>query len=196
MNYKVLSLDPAGADFSQTAYPFGMDPVWQIAPLNKIIFQNAYKMKISIIFGVIHMIFGVVMSLQNYRYFNDKISVITQFIPQIIFLIFLFFYMTLLMFIKWIKFSASTKGAFGAGCAPSILITFINMVLFKPDVEQSETSVCSPYMFSGQFAIQRILVVLALLCVPWMLLAKPIYIMRGRKQAAVRIDFFYQSCEF
>lgn len=187
---KVLQLHPAH-DFINTSYPFGMDPVWQVAPLNKIIFQNAYKMKISIIFGVIHMIFGVIMSLMNYRYFNDKISVLTQFIPQIIFLVFLFFYMTLLMFIKWIKYSASNEGEFSEHCAPSILITFINMVLFKaPDIRETKPGeiVCSPYMFAGQAFIQRTLVVLAMLCIPWMLLAKPIHIMRSRKAAAVSIS--------
>ncbi|XP_037026437.1 V-type proton ATPase 116 kDa subunit a1 isoform X3 [Bradysia coprophila] len=178
----VLQLDPGGADFLQSPYPFGMDPVWQVAPLNKIIFQNAYKMKISIIFGVIHMIFGVMMSLMNYRYFNDKISVLTQFIPQIIFLVFLFFYMTLLMFIKWVRYSAANEGRFSESCAPSILITFINMVLFKaPD--EIEGAVCSPWMFAGQSFIQKVLVLLALACVPWMLLAKPIHIMKSRKAA-------------
>lgn len=58
-------LDPAKEDYLKYPYPFGLDPVWQLAK-NKIIFQNAYKMKISIIFGVIHMLFGVFMSLQNY----------------------------------------------------------------------------------------------------------------------------------
>lgn len=178
----VLQLDPKGADYLQSPYPFGMDPVWQVAPLNKIIFQNAYKMKISIIFGVIHMIFGVMMSLMNYRYFNDKISVITQFIPQIIFLVFLFFYMTMLMFIKWVRYSAANEGQFSESCAPSILITFINMVLFKtPDV--AKNSDCSPYMFAGQAWIQKLLVLAALVCVPWMLLAKPFHIMKSRKEA-------------
>lgn len=184
----VLQLDPKGVDYLQSPYPFGMDPVWQVAPLNKIIFQNAYKMKISIIFGVIHMIFGVMMSLMNYRYFNDKRSVLTQFIPQIIFLIFLFFYMTLLMFIKWVRYSAANEGRFSESCAPSILITFINMVLFKsPDI--AKNSDCDPYMFAGQPVIQKMLVLLALACVPWMLLAKPFLIMKGRKEALVSEEF-------
>lgn len=58
-------LDPAKNDYIGYPYPFGLDPVWQLAK-NKIIFQNAYKMKISIIIGVCHMLFGVFMSLQNY----------------------------------------------------------------------------------------------------------------------------------
>lgn len=181
MTSKSLQLDPSGIDYAQTPYPVGLDPVWQVAPLNKIIFQNAYKMKISIIFGVIHMIFGVVMSIFNHRYFKNKVAIYCEFIPQMIFLIFLFFYMTSLMFIKWVRYSAANEGAFSESCAPSILITFINMVLFKPPNEDP-SGVCSPYMFSFQAGLQKVLVILALLCVPWMLFAKPIHIMRERKK--------------
>lgn len=187
MTNKELTLDPK-YNFLNSSYPFGMDPVWQVARSNKIIFQNGYKMKISIIFGVLHMLFGVVMSLRNYRYFNDRLSVITQFIPQIIFMIALFAYLALLMLIKWFKYSAHEEGLYSTACAPSLLITFINMVLFNyPKAE--ENSPCSPYMFSAQPYIQTFFVLVALACVPWMLLAKPIHIMRGRKQAAVSFYF-------
>uniref|UniRef100_A0A6B2EM69 V-type proton ATPase subunit a n=1 Tax=Phlebotomus kandelakii TaxID=1109342 RepID=A0A6B2EM69_9DIPT len=183
MENKVLQLDPAGKDFLQYPYPLGMDPVWQVAPLNKIIFQNAYKMKISIIFGVIHMLFGVLVGLFNHRYFKNKLAIYCEFIPQIIFLVFLFLYMVLMMFIKWVRFSAANDGPFSENCAPSILITFINMVLMKSADWDPENDICSPYMFSGQATLQTLLVVLAVLCIPWMLLAKPIVIMRSRKEA-------------
>lgn len=186
-----LTLDPKEA-FKDSAYPFGMDPIWQVARSNKIIFHNGYKMKISIIFGVLHMMFGVIMSLRNYRYFNDKLSVLTTFAPQMIFLVALFFYLALLMFVKWIKYAARNDYPFDSHCAPSLLITFINMVLFKGDdpVTGDPATACSPYMFNGQFYIQRILVTVGLLCVPWMLLAKPLHIMRSRKEAAVNIITF------
>uniref|UniRef100_U5EY30 V-type proton ATPase subunit a n=1 Tax=Corethrella appendiculata TaxID=1370023 RepID=U5EY30_9DIPT len=185
MTNKALQLDPATDDYRQTPYPFGVDPVWQVAPLNKIIFQNAYKMKISIIFGVIHMIFGVCVGYFNHRYFKNKLAIVCEFIPQIIFLVFLFFYMTLLMFIKWSKFSASHEEArFRPGCAPSILITFINMVLFNYNVQVKDAHDCRWYMFSGQEFMQKFLVIIAVLCIPWMLLAKPIMIMRSRKEEA------------
>uniref|UniRef100_A0A7G3B7A9 V-type proton ATPase subunit a n=1 Tax=Lutzomyia longipalpis TaxID=7200 RepID=A0A7G3B7A9_LUTLO len=138
-------------------------------------------MKISIIFGVIHMIFGVMVGLCNHRYFKNKMAIYCEFIPQIIFLVFLFFYMVLMMFIKWVRFSASNDGAFSENCAPSILITFINMVLMKSVDWDPETDICSPYMFSGQAALQKFLVIVAVLCIPWMLLAKPILIARSRK---------------
>ncbi|XP_022900077.1 V-type proton ATPase 116 kDa subunit a 1 isoform X3 [Onthophagus taurus] len=182
-------LDPATKDFLGYPYVIGMDPVWQLAK-NKIIFQNAYKMKISIILGVFHMLFGVALSLCNHRYFKNKVNIFCEFIPQVIFLTFLFLYMVSLMFMKWIMFFATLDlpgdedGDFRRGpqCAPSILITFINMVLFK---ESKIVEGCDETMYPGQMFVQKFLVITALLCVPWMLLAKPIYIMRTRSQKAV-----------
>ncbi|XP_037714616.1 V-type proton ATPase 116 kDa subunit a1 isoform X7 [Drosophila subpulchrella] len=180
MDNKFLQLSPKG-DYEGAPYPFGMDPIWQVAGANKIIFHNAYKMKISIIFGVVHMIFGVVMSWHNHTYFRNRISLMYEFIPQLIFLLLLFFYMVLLMFIKWIKFAATNDKPYSEACAPSILITFIDMVLFntpKPPPEKCET-----YMFFGQHFIQVLFVLVAVGCIPVMLLAKPLLIMQARKQA-------------
>lgn len=60
-----LQLDPANiTSYKQSPYPMGVDPVWMLAE-NKIIFSNSYKMKLSIIFGVVHMIFGVCTSIVN-----------------------------------------------------------------------------------------------------------------------------------
>ncbi|XP_066591775.1 V-type proton ATPase 116 kDa subunit a 1 isoform X2 [Prorops nasuta] len=176
---KALILNPKYNDFAHYPYPIGMDPVWQLAE-NKIIFLNSYKMKISIIFGVIHMLFGVIVGLWNHLYFKRKDSIICEFIPQIFFLVFLFLYMVLLMFIKWIKYAADNEVfAETQACAPSVLITFINMVLFKPP---NKVDNCYPWMYAGQDGFQRLLVVLALLCVPWMLLAKPLLMIHNKKK--------------
>lgn len=136
------------------------------------------------------MIFGVVVGLFNHRYFKNDRNIITEFIPQMIFLIFLFFYMTMLMFIKWNRFAAENADPFSIHCAPSILITFINMVLFKPSNVQPP---CSPYMFAGQGGLQKLLVLVALVCVPWMLFAKPYLIMQDRKKAAHQPILPYNS---
>ncbi|XP_050543178.1 V-type proton ATPase 116 kDa subunit a 1 isoform X2 [Daktulosphaira vitifoliae] len=185
MDNKALQLNVSSSDFyDQIPYPVGLDPVWQLAQ-NKIVFLNAYKMKISIIIGVLHMLSGVALSLYNYRYFNDRLAIICEFIPQLIFLTFLFFYMVLLMFIKWIFYGPQNEFTKSPACAPSILITFINMVLFK---EAEPLAHCeSVYMFPLQGFLQKLLVCIALLCVPIMLLAKPIYIMRQQKEKHVQL---------
>ncbi|KAH8306252.1 hypothetical protein KR018_005312 [Drosophila ironensis] len=183
MENKYLQLDPK-SDYEGDPYPFGMDPIWQVAGANKIIFHNAYKMKVSIIFGVIHMIFGVVMSWHNHVYFRNRMSMLYEFIPQLVFLCFLFFYMVLLMFIKWIKFAATNEKMYSEACAPSILITFIDMVLFNTPKTPPEG--CHVYMFMGQHFFQVLFVLVALGCIPVMLLAKPLLIMQARKQANVQ----------
>ncbi|XP_062124631.1 V-type proton ATPase 116 kDa subunit a 1 isoform X2 [Drosophila sulfurigaster albostrigata] len=183
-NNKMLQLSPATSDYEGTPYPFGMDPIWQVATSNKIVFQNAYKMKISIIFGVLHMIFGVVMSWHNHTYFRNRLSLIYEFIPQLVFLLLLFFYMVLLMFIKWNRFAATNPMPYSEGCAPSILITFIDMVLFN--TPKTPPKGCEVYMFWGQHFIQVVFVLVALGCIPVMLLGKPIKIMQARKLANVQ----------
>ena len=56
-----VMLDPKdNKTYSGTPYPMGIDPVWLEAS-NSIQYLNGYKMKISLIFGVIHMTFGVMV---------------------------------------------------------------------------------------------------------------------------------------
>ncbi|CAK9832993.1 V-type proton ATPase 116 kDa subunit a 1 [Anthophora retusa] len=185
---KELQLNPSNKDeYLQIPYPVGMDPVWQLAE-NKIIFLNSYKMKISIIFGVIHMLFGVMVGLWNHMYFKKQISITCEFIPQIIFLMFLFLYMVLLMFIKWINYGPDSDHSdpeHGPFCAPSVLITFINMVLFKPGAPLGD---CNPWMYAGQQGFQNLLVVVALLCIPWMLMGKPVMMMYNRKKQHYQLN--------
>ena len=170
-------LDPASnASFYGSPYPFGVDPIWQIAE-NKIVFLNGFKMKISIIFGVLHMLFGVCLSFWNHRFFKKPVNIYTEFIPQITFLCCMFGYLSLLMFIKWSKYYANTNPEdfnLSERCAPSILITFINMVLFRGS--ESEPN-CDGSIYGGQRGFQSFLVLVAVICVPWMLFAKP-YIVR------------------
>ncbi|KAB0800419.1 hypothetical protein PPYR_06159 [Photinus pyralis] len=158
-------------------YAMGVDPVWQIST-NKIIFLNSYKMKLSIIFGVIHMIFGVCLSVVNHVYFRNYASIFLEFLPQLVFLVLIFLWMVVMMFLKWIMFSASYEPPYSPGCAPSILILFINMMLFKSSEPLDK---CKEYMFDGQKELQLAFFVCAIVCVPVMLLGKPIYIKLSKK---------------
>ena len=97
-------------------------------------FLNAFKMKVSIIIGVIHMLFGVILSLFNNKYFRKSMNIYCEFIPQVLFLVCMFGYLALLMFHKWTSYVAGgfTENDIHTSerCAPSILISFINMVRF------------------------------------------------------------------
>lgn len=161
---KFVMLNPTNdTDYYGTPYPFGVDPVWQVAK-NKILFLNSYKMKASVILGVTQMTFGVVLSLWNHRYFKNRLNVICEFVPQLIFLMSIFGYLALLIFSKWSNYDATM-----AACAPSLLITLINMFLFKYPSEPCYLQ----NMYAGQPVFQGMLVVIAMLCIPWMLFAKP-----------------------
>jgi len=183
---KETMLSPSkGGEWYGNPYPFGVDPVWQVAE-NKIVFLNGFKMKASIIIGVIHMTFGICLSYWNATYFKKRLNIFAEFIPQIIFLSCMFGYLTLLMWMKWVMYSANSGDDFPASerCAPSILITFINMVLQKDNDDEIEKGCVTGYMYAGQKHIQRLLVLVAVVCVPWMLLVKPFMEMREHNQKA------------
>ncbi|KAH8240701.1 hypothetical protein KR026_003801 [Drosophila bipectinata] len=174
-NLKSITLRPN--DTVWKTYPFGMDPIWQMAD-NKIIFLNTFKMKLSIIVGVLHMIFGVSMSVVNFVYYKKYASIFLEFLPQVLFLLLLFGYMVFMMFFKWVVYNDTVEGALSPACAPSILILFINMIL---QGSQDTPEPCKEFMFDGQKSIQQVFVIVAIICIPWMLLGKPLYIMLKRK---------------
>lgn len=70
--------------------------------------------------------------------------------------------------------------AYTPGCAPSILITFINMIL-RGHSQVREG--CSEYMFPGQTTLQLACVIIAALCVPVMLFGKPLFFLLHKKSA-------------
>lgn len=185
MKEEDVMMDPADTkEWYGFPYLFGVDPIWQVSE-NKIMFLNAFKMKISIIIGVLHMLFGVIMSYHNARYFQKPLDIFTEFIPKVIFLVFMFGYLALLMFHKWTKYGAEYRAdspPLSEHCAPSILITFINMVLFKH--EEAEGDCETVMMYAGQSGLQKFLILIAVLCIPWMLLAKPIMLKREYNQKA------------
>uniref|UniRef100_A0AAX7T9B2 V-type proton ATPase subunit a n=1 Tax=Astatotilapia calliptera TaxID=8154 RepID=A0AAX7T9B2_ASTCA len=119
-----LTLDPHTPGVFKGPYPLGIDPIWNLAT-NRLTFLNSYKMKMSVIFGVIHMSFGVILSTYNHLYFRKKYNLYLVFIPELVFMLSLFGYLVFMIFYKWLAFSSVD--------APSILIHFINMFIMQDD---------------------------------------------------------------
>uniref|UniRef100_A0A8C8HPL2 V-type proton ATPase subunit a n=1 Tax=Oncorhynchus tshawytscha TaxID=74940 RepID=A0A8C8HPL2_ONCTS len=157
-----LTLDPIVPGVFNGPYPLGIDPIWNLAS-NRLTFLNSYKMKMSVIVGIIHMSFGVILGVFNHLHFRKKFNLYLVFLPELLFLLCLFGYLVFMIIYKWLAFSARDSQM-----APSILIHFINMFLMQGDGV--------PPLFPGQVGLQVFLVVIALLSVPVLLLGKPVYL--------------------
>ncbi|EDV21047.1 uncharacterized protein TRIADDRAFT_30908 [Trichoplax adhaerens] len=171
-NTKQIAMPP-DKTFSGSPYPFGVDPIWQLA-LNKLTFLNSFKMKLSVILGITHMLFGVILSLFNHVYFKNRVNIVMVFIPEVIFLLSIFGYLVIMIFYKWCIVTTFSERK------PSLLITLINMVLSIGTVKKDQQ------LYTGQAGVQVFLVVLAVICVPWMLLGKPLYLYYRHKHVYKR----------
>ncbi|NXE99126.1 VPP3 ATPase, partial [Menura novaehollandiae] len=160
--HQSLTLDPNVTGVFRGPYPFGIDPIWSLA-INHLNFLNSFKMKMSVVLGIVHMGFGVALGVFNHLHFQQRHRLVLEFFPEIIFLLALFGYLVFLIFYKWVKFSAADSRV-----APSILIHFIDMFLFTSNVENLP-------LYPGQVLVQTVLVVLALASVPVLLLGTPLY---------------------
>ncbi|XP_070175312.1 V-type proton ATPase 116 kDa subunit a 1-like isoform X4 [Littorina saxatilis] len=165
--FKKLQFNP-NETYTGSPYPIGLDPVWQMAQ-NKIAFTNSMKMKLSVILGISHMFFGIALSLLNHRYFQKPLNIICDFIPSLVFLFCMFGFLVLRIFHKWVAYDSSMSQK-----APSLLIGAINMFLFNYRDEHPDNP--EVYHIPGSLqGFQCFLVVVAGLCVPWMMFFKPFY---------------------
>ncbi|CAG5122024.1 unnamed protein product [Candidula unifasciata] len=183
-----IQLNPMFAHKNSSAYLIGVDPIWQSAK-NKILFLNSLKMKMAIILGVIHMLFGVCLSVFNHLHFRSYIDIFVKFIPELLFLGCLFGYLVAMIFYKWIMFDASR-----ASCAPALLIHYINMFMFKY-TSPINGELCDPNLtfYKGQDTTQYIMFFLAILSIPVLLIAKPVYVVVTRRSRAKKSDSYHPS---
>lgn len=144
-------------------YPFGVDPAWHGAD-NGLVFTNSYKMKMSIVLGVIHMTFALCLQLPNHIKFKRPLDIYANFIPQMIFLQSIFGYLVVCILYKW-SIDWSTRDTE----PPSLLNMLIAMILSPGKVD------AATQLYRGQGFIQVVLLLLAMVCVPWMLCMKPYF---------------------
>ncbi len=127
-----------GKQWRSYPYVIGVDSAWHGAE-NALLFSNSYKMKMSILFGVCQMSFGVVLSLFNHRFFRRPLSIYTEFLPQIIFLESIFGYLSIMIIYKWMAWSEPST-------APGLLNTLIYMFL-KPGTVEAQLYAGQVYYF-------------------------------------------------
>ncbi|KAH9258979.1 hypothetical protein BASA81_002599 [Batrachochytrium salamandrivorans] len=161
-------------------YPFGADPTWKLAT-SEIAFYNSFKMKFAVIFGVLHMLVGLVLKGMNAIHFHKgkkgpNLDLWFECVPQILFMCLLFGYMDFLIIYKWcIPWGDSCDRGEGMCQPPSIITTMISMALSPGTVKDP--------MFAGQARLQVFLVLAAVCCVPIMLCVKPYILVKRMNQA-------------
>jgi V-type H+-transporting ATPase subunit a len=149
-------------------YVFGIDPIWQVAD-NKLTFTNSYKMKLSVILGVLQMEFGVILGLFNHRFFRDPLRIWHEFIPQVLFLSCIFGYLVIMIIYKW----STAIHEFPNKNPPSLLLMLINMFLQFGQPPADGEVLYGDADGTAQQYVQMLLVLVAVLCVPWMLFVRP-----------------------
>jgi V-type H+-transporting ATPase subunit a len=110
------------------------------------------------------MTFGLCLQIPNHIRFKRPLDIWANFVPQMIFLQSIFGYLVVCIIYKWsIDWSkASTE-------PPALLTMLIDMFL-KPGVVDEKTQ-----LYRGQGVVQVVLLLVAFVCVPWLLCVKPYY---------------------
>jgi len=171
--------------FSGSPYLFGMDPVWRHAS-EAVQFTNSLKMKMAVTLGVSQMTLGIVLKMRNASFFNDQLTLWHEALPEFLFFVSTVGYMVVLVFIKWATDWQHVHDALRG--PPQIINEMINFVMLG-DVQQQNVLIapgsCTQTFNSlgkdlgtgpctVQTLIQRVLLCIAAISVPWILLVKPL----------------------
>jgi len=171
-------------------YPFGVDPTWH-GKSNQIEETNSIKMKMSVLFGVTQMSFGLYLCLLNHIEFRDWVSLIFEWIPQLMFLASFFMYMCFIIVYKWcINWHEKDYSP------PSLITILVNFVLNAGTIAKDETQLYDDIGFQAN--LQMGLFVIMFLSIPVMLCAKP-FVLKwkygGKKNASHVIEDRAQNNE-
>lgn len=146
-------------------YPMGVDHAWYLGH-NELTYFNSMKMKIAVILGVSQMVLGILMKGVNAIYKKDSLELLHEFLPQLILMLCLFGWMDFLIIAKWNQDWDGRESR-----APSVLAIMISMFLNFGALPPGTDPI-----IEGQVGYSNLCLIVSLLCIPWMLLVKPLII--------------------
>lgn len=117
------------------------------------------------------MSFAIFLQVPNHIHFKKPLNIYAEFIPQILFMWSIFGYLVLCIIYKWtVDWSNSPTGP------PGLLNMLIYMFLSPGTVDPATQ------LYPGQGFVQVVLLLIALVCVPWMLCLKPYVLWREHQK--------------
>jgi V-type H+-transporting ATPase subunit a len=117
------------------------------------------------------MTFAICLQVPNHFHFKKMLNLYAEFIPQILFFHSIFGYLVVCIIYKWSIDWSQTDSQ-----PPGLLNMLIYMFLSPGTVDESSR------LFKGQAFVQVVLLLIALVSVPWMLCLKP-YVLYKEHQA-------------
>merc|ERR1719221_506631 len=149
--------DPSGP------YPFGLDWAWEGAS-NQLLFVNSLKMKLSVLFGVMQMLVGLLLRWSNAFYWKNMTDFICECIPMMIFMVCFFGWMDFMILFKWVTPMPNP---------PNIINSLICMAMGTEDPNP---------LFAGATQLSTSLMLGTVLTVPFMLFPKPFILLYQHNQ--------------
>lgn len=143
-------------------------------------------MKLSVILGVMQMLLGIFLKGLNAIFFKSKMDFFFEFIPQFIYMNFLFGYMCIMIFIKW-----STDWSNNLSQSPSIITTLMNIFLKLGSVENKPLFYLTEPNF--QENLQFYFLIISLICLPIILFPKPILTYLEMNKSHSKVDIHYEK---
>mmetsp|Transcript_72750 Transcript_72750/g.151907 ORF Transcript_72750/g.151907 Transcript_72750/m.151907 type:complete len:811 (-) Transcript_72750:188-2620(-) len=145
-------------------YPFGLDWAW-VGASNELLFVNSMKMKLSVLFGVLQMIVGLLLRWSNAIYDKNMTDFIFECIPMMIFMLCFFGWMDVMILYKWTH---------PIDNAPNIINSLICMAMGQQDDNP---------LWPGSVELAQTLMKYTVISVPLMLFPKPFILLWQHKQA-------------